>query len=472
MTFYAFYASLPFIAVFILLCFLLLLRRVFHKRNAALKKKLSGRKSIGIFHPYCNAGGGGERVLWCAVRAIQSKYPNHHIYIYTGDDVNPDDILLNAKKRFNVELCISNIDFIHLRKRNFVEATTYPYFTLIGQSLGSVILGFEAIWKCVPDVYIDTMGYSFTYPLFRYLGGCFIGCYVHYPTISTDMLTRVVSRFSAYNNHSIISRSRLLSQLKSVYYKLFAALYGLVGRCAHTTMVNSSWTENHINQIWKVPLQTYKVYPPCDVKEFLQLSVDPDPDSIRIIAVAQFRPEKDHPLMIRSFYKLVDLLSDEEKARVKLVFVGSCRHEEDYQRVEDYKRLCKHFNIDTYTEFYINVEFEELKRLLEESTIGLHSMWNEHFGISIVECMAAGLIMVAHKSGGPAMDIIYQSEGLGPIGFLAADEMQYAFTLKNILRMNPETRQNIRQSARNSVARFSDETFDQEFLKVISPLLD
>ena len=68
--------------------------------------------------------------------------------------------------------------------------------------------------------------------------------------------------------------------------------------------------------------------------------------------------------------------------------------------------------------------------------------------MGIVECMAAGLIMVAHKSGGPAMDIIYQSEGLGPIGFLAADEMQYAFTLKNILRMNPETRQNIRQSAR------------------------
>ena len=27
--------------------------------------------SVGFFHPYCNAGGGGERVLWCAVRAVQ-----------------------------------------------------------------------------------------------------------------------------------------------------------------------------------------------------------------------------------------------------------------------------------------------------------------------------------------------------------------------------------------------------------------
>ena len=24
--------------------------------------------SVGFFHPYCNAGGGGERVLWQAVR--------------------------------------------------------------------------------------------------------------------------------------------------------------------------------------------------------------------------------------------------------------------------------------------------------------------------------------------------------------------------------------------------------------------
>lgn len=31
-------------------------------------------KVIGFFHPYCDAGGGGERVLWCAVKAIQSKY--------------------------------------------------------------------------------------------------------------------------------------------------------------------------------------------------------------------------------------------------------------------------------------------------------------------------------------------------------------------------------------------------------------
>ena len=28
---------------------------------------------IGFFHPYCDAGGGGERVLWCGIRAIQRR---------------------------------------------------------------------------------------------------------------------------------------------------------------------------------------------------------------------------------------------------------------------------------------------------------------------------------------------------------------------------------------------------------------
>jgi len=29
---------------------------------------------VGFFHPYCNAGGGGERVLWAAIQAVQKKY--------------------------------------------------------------------------------------------------------------------------------------------------------------------------------------------------------------------------------------------------------------------------------------------------------------------------------------------------------------------------------------------------------------
>jgi alpha-1,2-mannosyltransferase len=78
----------------------------------------------------------------------------------------------------------------------------------------------EALSKVCPDVYLDTMGYAFTMPLFKYVGGCKVGCYVHYPTISTDMLQAVKSRRAAFNNRRSIANSALFTKLKLIYYKV------------------------------------------------------------------------------------------------------------------------------------------------------------------------------------------------------------------------------------------------------------
>lgn len=116
----------------------------------------------------------------------------------------------------------SSIDFIFLEKRGWVEASRYPHFTLLGQSLGSMVLGVEALLKFQPDVYIDTMGYAFTMPIFRYIGGCKVGTYTHYPTISTDMLRRVKQRIYAHNNSNYVTKNPFLTWLKLTYYQLFA----------------------------------------------------------------------------------------------------------------------------------------------------------------------------------------------------------------------------------------------------------
>jgi alpha-1,2-mannosyltransferase len=42
-------------------------------------------------------------------------------------------------------------------------------------------------------------------------------------------------------------------------------------------------------------------------------------------------------------------------------------------------------------------------------------MWNEHFGIGVVEYQAAGLISVVNDSGGPKEDIVVDVDG-GPTG--------------------------------------------------------
>lgn len=40
---------------------------------------------MGFFHPYCNAGGGGERVLWTAIAALQREEKDVICAVYTGD---------------------------------------------------------------------------------------------------------------------------------------------------------------------------------------------------------------------------------------------------------------------------------------------------------------------------------------------------------------------------------------------------
>ncbi len=270
------------------------------------------RLSVAFFHPYCNDGGGGERVLWSAIVSILKKYKNDiQIIIYTGDtNATPEEILHRVKQRFdmNMQIYKPSITFIYLRSRCFVEAKYYKMFTLLGQSIGSMILGFEALIRFIPDIYIDSMGYAFTYPLFRYLASIPVLAYVHYPTISTDMLEQVRERRPTYNNRRLVANSSHVSQIKLIYYRLFAYLYGWCGKCAQMAYCNSSWTQGHIERIWKLPSRSiHLVYPPCDVKQFLSMSLVNDDEQIlkTIVSVGQFRPEKDHELQIRSFHELL-----------------------------------------------------------------------------------------------------------------------------------------------------------------------
>lgn len=437
------------------------------------RKKFEGEQpSWGFFHPYCNAGGGGERVLWAAVRAVQQKYPDHHCVVYTGDvDVRGEDILDNAEKRFNIKIQKSSVHFVFLQRRNLVEARIYPVFTLLGQSLGSMVLGLEAILKFVPTIYIDTMGYAFTLPLFKFLGNCEVACYVHYPTISTDMLQRVSQRTVAHNNRAVISRSPLLTSAKLFYYRSFAYIYGMCGRCADAVMVNSSWTKGHIVDLWKVPGHTFMVYPPCDIAEFKSISHDEETATakeFRVLSIAQFRPEKDHALQLKVIAELKGTLEVPEFARVKLVLVGSCRNKGDEDRVNSLREMTSQLGLTENVEFKINIPFGDLKSEMSRASAGIHTMWNEHFGIGVVECMAAGLLMVAHDSGGPKMDIVTMYDGQ-QTGFLASDIQSYTNVFKTLLKMTAPEKSSICANARKSSERFSDEVFTKSFLDVMKP---
>lgn len=648
-------------------------RRFFFSRRHDVNKC-----TIAFFHPYCNAGGGGERVLWCAIAALAGARDvrNLKVVVYCGDDpskTSVDSALEDAKKRFGITIPTElDVEFVFVRRRHLLEPQRYKRFTMLGQSVGSMLVAWECLRSCNPDVFIDTTGYAFTFILAKLFAGCLVACYVHYPTITTDMLAAVQERRPSYNNTEAVSGSMTATRAKLLYYQLFAAAYRFAGGFADAIMVNSSWTKNHLVGLWRLPgyrdpssaviskrgqgmvaaaaavaaeassstadaneddkeeednlsltsssanssglsltaddaVDTtaagafggspyYKpltgilaslvracgvspwlipfpsfllglssaggsgsadgssfflvgsndpiveasrplssprrraaveaaasslstrmllerpaarvVYPPCNTDALSSMplgwayaaaatsernskggamtvgaaGVDaasaiitppkgkpqivtgnspPDPTALMaspstapapgghrsagkgfattrqriIVSVAQFRPEKDHALQVRSFAEF----RKRDPARfgdVKLVLIGGVRDDGDKERLAALKRLAESEQLSLphgSVEFRTNIPLSELRKALGSAVAGLHSMWNEHFGIGVVEMMAAGVVTVAHNSGGPKSDIVVPFNGVRT-GFLAATPSQYADALEAIFR--------------------------------------
>ena len=68
---------------------------------------------------------------------------------------------------------------------------------------------------------VDTSGGAFAYPLAR-LAGVRVAAYVHYPTVSADMLAAVAARRPAFNNHPALAANWARSAAKLAYYYVFA----------------------------------------------------------------------------------------------------------------------------------------------------------------------------------------------------------------------------------------------------------
>jgi len=514
---------------------------------------------VAFMHPVAKDGGGGERVLWCAMRSVMKARPEATIVLFTDlppreslsvatfgsesgssssvsgeeeeeaalEEEEEEEFWANyveerAKAKFGVALP-SKVKVVELKRTAVLDPARYPRFTLILQSLSSLVVGAEALYKLVPGVYIDTCGVPFVLPLARFFG-CKTACYVHYPVISTDMLQRVKDRRQMYNNRST---GLLQSHLKRCYYKLFALMYGCVGSFAQVCMTNSSWTRAHIEKIWwkywwtnprglategsadaekagdgggggggdrddggdgdgvgAGLWQPLRVFPPCNTEELAQIPLKGPKRNAKkpvIVSIGQFRPEKAHEVQLEA-YALALKQAEGSPATLKsvlqsrLVMVGGCRNEGDMRRVESLKRRAEELDISANVEFHVNVPFSQIKDFLSQALVGIHTMVDEHFGIGVVEYMAAGVVALANNSGGPASDIIvpFKDERTGSLqatGYLASTTDEYASALVNALCISDKEREKMCTAARRSIERFSESSFDAAFANALNGIV-
>jgi len=232
-------------------------------------------------------------------------------------------------------------------------------------------------------------------------------------------------------------------------------------------MVNSSWTEEHVRQLWGGEVS--KVFPPCDTSQLAARAGAREGGQVRLLSIGQFRPEKDHPLQIKAMFELRQIVSEEDWAQVRLVIIGGARNQQDWTLVQDLKDLTKYLSVEDNVEFRVNLPFPALLEEFARATVGIHTMNQEHFGIGIVEMMAAGLLTVAHRSGGPLMDIVVEEQGARN-GFLAITAQEYAAHIAYILALGEEGRELVRVRARASTQLFSTSAFESGWIRASDPL--
>jgi len=436
------------------------------KIKALIKNK--EKVKIAFFHPFCYSGGGGEKVLWTAIDTILRNYKNFEVTIYMKQtELTKKEILEKIKEQFNLDIKGNQINFIQLNLWKLTVAETYPVVRLLLQNIGAAITGFEALIKYQPDIFVETVGFGFINPIAKAFFRCHVVSYVHYPTISEDMVKRVANRVEDVTNSQTITTNPFLSSLKLLYYMISKKLYSSVGLYTDSVMTNSTWTYNHIKNLWDVPEKTTIVYPPCDTSYLSTFDINNKRER-QIMSLAQFRPEKAHHVQIEAYAKLLEKhpeYRNDPTKLTKMILIGGCRNENDEKIVENLKSLIKKYDLEQFVTILTNLPYNELCNYLRTSLIGIHTMKDEHFGISNIEFMTSGLITLSNKSAGPLLDIVVPDEDGNKTGFLASTVEEYADCLYEILEMNEDDLIKFRICARNHVQKkFSIEKFEQGFM--------
>lgn len=258
----------------------------------------------------------------------------------------------------------------------------------------------EALSLLTPDYWIDTMGYPFGYPFVSWFANIPIVTYTHYPVISTDMLVKLKNMPGF--------KANLKLRVKYAYWTIFMWIYKVSGSFVDVAAANSTWTYNHIRSIWSGTRDIEIVYPPCSTESLIEgiKTSNISKRKNQAVVIAQFRPEKRHELIISSFSEFIE--QTESSDIPKLILIGSTRNESDREYVESLMNLAfKKLSIPKHLlEFKTDCKYDEMKQILYKSWFGINAMWNEHFGIAVVEYLASGLIPLCHASAGPLYDIV------------------------------------------------------------------
>jgi glycosyltransferase involved in cell wall biosynthesis len=267
-----------------------------------------------------------------------------------------------------------------------------------------------------------------------------------------------ISYLSSVDKRTVSESTNNTLEKKNYYIKWVKETYDKMIRNSFL-ITNSQYSRKAIIEAYGID-ETIVLSPPVAVNNIrnslgfsLHSKISSEPRNNLVLVICRIEPSK----RIENAIYLAKLLK-EKKIEVKMIIVGSL--DPFYQKYyEDLKRLIIDKDVSGIVTFKINASSEELIELMKQSKVYFHPREGEHFGISIVEAMSAGLVPVVPSIGGPSefVPIEYQYNSLEQASQIVASALDVA---------GKE-----RQRISNSVMRFSETNYKRQFQLIISKLI-
>lgn len=218
-------------------------------------------------------------------------------------------------------------------------------------------------------------------------------------------------------------------------------------------LTNSNYTKPFVERFTK--RKALVLHPPVDVEKYAPHANFQDRSNI-VAIVGRISPEKNYEIVADLAKRMPD---------VKFVIFGSLTKNAltYYWKI---KELITKLNLKNVV-LKVNASLEEKVLNLSRAKVYLHAAKNEHFGISVVEAMAAGCVPVVHKSGGPWIDILEREQGLH--GF-AYENVEEAVNYVREVLTNESLRLRIVRNNIGYVQKFSSRVFEEKLQRIIETI--
>jgi glycosyltransferase involved in cell wall biosynthesis len=270
----------------------------------------------------------------------------------------------------------------------------------------------------------------------------------------TNTNTTTQKKYSGQNTISF-DRKRYYELIKENYDKMMLN---------STILTNSEYSSKAISDAYGI---NYPIIlaPPVDVEQFRSLlipspsyplsflSEKDDNKEDFVIVISRMEPSK----KIDNAIKIAKILK--EKKIAKGMIIAGNIEPFYYDYIYKIKEMIKNLDLEDFVSLKTNCKLEKLCSLLKKSKVFFHPRYGEHFGMSIVEAMSAGLIPVVSDKGGQTEFVPkkYQYHSIEQ----AVDIILSALNVPDYERI----------SISDSVQRFSSLVYKNNFKEIVNQLL-